>query len=111
VVFEIQRLGVVEPCWPCEGHYGPDEKLWKRPTVWFYCDDVIHLRLLTDAIEGLYVAWKLNFQWFIRITYSGTDCRDMVFALELERRRLGNAKLGDMFDDISIMAENPHDLP
>jgi hypothetical protein len=62
LVFEMQCLGVVEPCWPCEGHNGQDEKLWKRPDVWFYCDDVIHLRLLTDAIEGLYVARKLNFQ-------------------------------------------------
>lgn len=110
LVFEMQRLGVVEPCWSCEGHIDLDGKLWKRPAIWFYCDDVIHLRLLADAVEGLFVARKLNFQWQIRITYSDADCPDTVFALEPERRRLANAKLEDMRADIQTLAENLYGL-
>lgn len=110
LVFEMQRLGVVEPCWSCEGHNDQDGNIWKRPAIWFYCDDVTHLRLLADVVEGLYVTKKLNFQWLIRITYSDTDCPDTVFALEPERRRLAEAKLDDMRDDIRVLSENLYDM-
>ncbi len=110
LVFEMHRLGVIEPCWSCEGHNGLDGKLWKRPAVWFYCDDVTHLRLLADVVEGLFVARKLNFQWQIRITYSDVECPDTVFALEPERRRLADAKLVSMHEDIRILTENLYDM-
>jgi hypothetical protein len=34
LVFEGNRLGVFDTCWSCEGHNGPDGKLWKMPKVW-----------------------------------------------------------------------------
>lgn len=110
LVFEMRRLGVIEPCWSCEGHNGPDGELWKRPAVWFYCDDVTHLRLLADVVDGLYMAQKLTYQWSIRITFSDTDCPDTVFALEPERRRIEGVKLEDMRVDIRVLTENLHDL-
>lgn len=110
LVFEIQRLGVFEPCWSCEGHDGLDGKLWKRPAIWFYCDDVIYLRLLADAIEDLYLAKKLTFHWQVKITYSDVASPDTVFALEPERRRLAEVKLEDMRGDIRVIAENLYEF-
>ena len=51
LVFELKKLGVFFPCWSCEGHNDPSGKLWKLPRVWFYADSVVHLRLLSDAIN------------------------------------------------------------
>ncbi len=110
LVFEMKRLGVVEPCWSCEGHNGLDGELWKRPAIWFYCDDVIHLRLLADVVETLHMSKKLTFRWHVLLTYSDTDCPDTVFALEPERRRIENVKLEDMRADIQVLSENLYDM-
>lgn len=106
LAFELKRLGVFEPCWSCEGHNGLDGKLWKRPAVWFFCDRVTYLRLLADAVEGLYTASKLNHQWRIRTTYSESDTPDSVFSLEPDKYDLGEAKLENLHADIGVLAEN-----
>jgi len=110
LVFEIHRLGIVEPCWSCEGHNGLDGKLWKRPAVWFYCDKVVYLRILVDAVECLYVAKELKHQWRIRITYSDEDNPDSAFALEPDSYDLGEALLEDLHGDIRVLTENLYDL-
>lgn len=106
LVFELKRLGVVEPCWSCEGHNGLDGKLWKRPAVWFFCDSVTHLRLLADAVEGLYTSRQMNHQWRIRTTYSETDTPDSVFSLEPDKYDLGEAKLETLHADLEVLASN-----
>ena len=45
LAYELKRLEAFQPCWSCEGHYGsggPGDGLWKKPSVWFYCDSVVH---------------------------------------------------------------------
>lgn len=110
LVFEMKRLGVVEPCWSCEGHNGLDGELWKRPAIWFYCDDVTHLRLLADAVASLHMSKKLIFKWHVLITYSDRDCPDTVFALEPDRRRIKDVKLEDMRADLQALSENLCDM-
>lgn len=82
LVYELKRLEVFHPCWSCEGHNGPDGKLWKVPRVWFYCESVVHLRVLTGAVKELHLAEKLGVPWRVVVTFSDDDNADTTFSLE-----------------------------
>lgn len=82
LVFELKRLEAFHPCWSCEGHNRPDGSLWKLPRVWFYCESVIHLRVLADAVKALHVAEKLSVPWRVALTHSDNDNTDTTFSLE-----------------------------
>ncbi len=82
LVFELKRLEVFQPCWSCEGHNGPDGKLWKVPRVWFYCSSVVHLRVLASAVSELRVKGHLNVPWQVVLTFSEDDNTNTTFSLE-----------------------------
>ena len=89
LVYELKRLEAFHPCWSCEGHNGPDGKLWKIPRVWFYGESVIHLRVLADAVKELHLAATLSVPWRVVLTFSEADNADTTFSLEpdLDHRR------------------------
>ena len=82
LVYELKRLEAFHPCWSCGGHNGSDGKLWKIPRVWFYCESVVHLRVLADAVKELYLAEKLSVPWRVVLTFSDDDNADTTFSLE-----------------------------
>lgn len=82
LVYEMVRLGIFRPCWSCEGHVGNDGALWKVPRVWFYCDSVTHLRLLTDGLKDMHHAGALSASWQLVVTFSDRDNLDTTFSLE-----------------------------
>lgn len=82
LVFELKRLKAFIPCWSCEGHCAPDGTLWKIPRVWFYCDSVVHLRLLDSALKELNLAQRLNVPWRVALTFSEENNVDTTFSLE-----------------------------
>lgn len=99
LVYELKRLEAFHPCWSCEGHNGPDGKLWKIPRVWFYCDSVIHLRVLADAIKELHLAKMLSIPWRVILTFSDEDNADTTFSLE-----------PDLGDDRPLLAALQRDI-
>ncbi|NKB60269.1 MAG: hypothetical protein GKS00_28515 [Alphaproteobacteria bacterium] len=103
LVYELKRLEAFIPCWSCEGHNGPDGTLWKLPRVWFYCDSVVQLRVLADAITALHIERKLNVPWRIALTFSDDDNADTTFSLEpvLEQERPTLASLQHDVDTIA----------
>jgi hypothetical protein len=109
LVFELKRLKVFEPCWSCEGHNGPDGRLWKIPRVWFYCRSVVQLRVLADGIERLYLERKLTAPWHVVLTFSDRDNVDTTFSLEpnLDQSR---PALAAIQKDIDTLAERLHEL-
>ena len=82
LVYELKRLEAFHPCWSCWGHNGSDGKLWKIPLVWFYCESVVHLRVLADAVKELYLAEKLSVPWRAVLTFSDDDNANTTFSLE-----------------------------
>jgi len=109
LVFELKRLKVFEPCWSCEGHDGTDGKLWKIPRIWFYCQSVVHLRVLADSVKRLYLEKKLATPWHVVITFSDQDNVDTTFSLEpsLDQNR---PDLTTIQRDIDTIAEHLHDM-
>lgn len=82
LVFEMKRLDMFWPCWSCEGHLHPDGSLWKVPRVWFYCNSMIHVRLLSNGVSALKLSGKLSAPWQVIVTFSDDDNPDTTFSLE-----------------------------
>lgn len=109
LAFELKKLEVFHPCWSCEGHNGVDGKLWKIPQVWFYCDSVVHLRVLADAVTKLHSAKNLTAPWRVALTFSDSDNADSTFSLEpaLDASR---PLLTDLWRDVDVIAEYLRDI-
>lgn len=103
VVFELKRLGVFYPCWSCEGHDGPDGKLWKLPRVWFYAQSVVHVRLLADSMTELHLGGKLKLPWEVVLMVSDRDNTDTSFSLQPNLQDK-EATLRDLHQDLENIA-------
>ncbi len=105
LAYELKRLEAFHPCWSCEGHNGPDGKLWKIPRVWFYCESVVHLRVLADAVKELHLTETLSVPWRVVLTFSDEDNADTTFSLEpnLDHER---PLLYALQRDIDVIAEH-----
>ncbi|GBF25426.1 hypothetical protein MnTg02_00457 [bacterium MnTg02] len=103
LVFELKKLGAFCPCWSCEGHLGPDGKLWKLPAIWFFARSVVHVRLLADTVQDMIAERLLNAHWHVRVCYSDRDNSDTAFSLE-PRPSETPLQLTLFHKDIDIMA-------
>jgi hypothetical protein len=108
LVYELKRLGVFHPCWSCEGHNGPDGGLWKIPRLWFYCESVVHLRVLADALDELHLNQRLSAPWRVVLTFSDDDNADTTFSLEPSLEATP-APLAALQRDIETIAEHLRD--
>ncbi len=109
LAFELKRLEVFHPCWSCEGHNRADGSLWKMPRVWFYCQSVVHVRVLAESLKQLHMDGKLNALWHVVITYSANDNSDTTFSLEPQLNGAAPAPLAKLQKDIDTIAEFLHD--
>lgn len=82
LVYQIKKLGVFQPFWSCEGHYGPDGKPWKMPRVWFYSDSAVHVRVLAECLHELRGHGRLACAWQVALTYCEPENTGAAFALE-----------------------------
>jgi len=82
LAFELARLDVFEPFWSCEGHTDRRGDPWKLPRVWFYCDSVIHVRLLAHVMRDLEIKKVIRFPWQVRLTFADDHNPGTAFSLE-----------------------------
>ena len=105
LTFELKRLGVFKPCWSCEGHNDYAGALWKVPRVWFYCDSVLHVRLLADALKDLEIKELISGPWQVRLTFSDKNNPDTTFSLEPVIQRSSGATLAALQQDVMVIAD------
>lgn len=110
LVFEMKRLGIFRPCWSCEGHLGPDGSLWKVPRVWFYCESMVHIRLLTDGLKDMEKAGKIRAPWQVVVTFSDADNPETTFSLEPAQFPGNELRLPMLQKDVMVIAESLRDL-
>ncbi len=103
LVYELQRLDGVHPCWSCEGHERFGE-LWKLPQVWFYADQQIHLRVLADVVTTLNLKCALHAEWEVVVTYSDPDNPETTYALRPKQNQAVSV-LTDLQADVACLAE------
>lgn len=104
LTYEMKRTGLFVPCWSCEGHLHPDGSLFKLPGLWFYCDDVVALRLLAKGLSDLKLGGRLSARWQISITYSDPDNPETTFALEPAPAGERMPPLGELQRDLAEIA-------
>jgi hypothetical protein len=105
LVFELKKLGVFLPCWSCEGHNDANGALWKIPRVWFYSDSVVHLRVLDNAVNALFLNQRISIPWGVALIFSHPENLDTTFSLEpkvYEKK----SYLADLQSDLKIITEN-----
>lgn len=106
LVFEMRRLGLFCPCWSCEGHLDPAGQLWKLPAVWFYCDSLVHVRLLAAGLTRLSAAGGLKAKWQVVVTFSDPDNVETAFSLEPREPLPSGVGLGELRADIGMIARS-----
>lgn len=104
LVFALRESGFFEPCWSCEGHSGPDGKLWKTPRVWFYAAKPLHIRLLSGALAGLGRAGRLQAPWRVAVTHSDADNPEPTYSLEPSLDQTPEPDLGALQADAARIA-------
>lgn len=104
LVYEMKRLGLFRPCWSCEGHLRPDRSLWKLPSVWFYCESTVHVRLLSQGLSNLKTARELSAPWHVAVTFSDADNPETTFALEPSRAGTDKLSLPALQKDAGVIA-------
>lgn len=107
LVFEMKRTGIFTPCWSCEGHLSPNSAaLWKIPQVWFYCDSVVHLRLLAEMLSQLKIDKVTQAQWEIAVGFSDANNPDTTFALRPQMKPDHGYSLWQLQADAAALAKN-----
>ncbi len=106
LVFEMTRLGIFEPCWSCEGHLNTSGKLWKLPRVWFYCESMVHIRLLVDGLKDMELAGKLTNKWQVVVTFSDPDNPETTFSLEPVLESEAPSILPKLQADANVIAQS-----
>ncbi len=110
LVYEMKRLGIFRPCWSCEGHLGPDGKLWKVPRVWFYCDSMVYVRLLADGLRDFTSSGRLNGNWQVVVSFSDVDNPETTFSLEPVLAAGEDHRLAPLQRDIGEIASSLHGM-
>jgi len=109
LAFELKRLGVFEPCWSCEGHKDRNGDLWKVPRVWFYCDSVVHVRILSSVLKDMDIEDRLEVPWQVRVTFSDDNNPGTAFSLRPDTAENSNVTLEQLQRDIRAITEGLHD--
>jgi hypothetical protein len=106
LVYEMRRLGTFTPCWSCEGHLHPDGSPWKSPSVWFYCDSTVHVRLLSDGLKHWRFQKKLHARWQVAVAFSDPDNLETTFSLEPVADQASAVPLPKLQEDIATIAHS-----
>lgn len=103
LVFELNALKVVQPCWSCEGHNGATEEVEKLPSVWFYADDIVYAELLNTYLIESYARRLTHVPWIVTLSPGPEDtafsCRPDIWG------RSANATLKDLQSDAFALAK------
>lgn len=109
LAFELKRLGVFEPCWSCEGHKDTSGDLWKVPRVWFYCDSVVYVRILSSVLKDMDIEERLETPWQVRVTFSDNENLGTTFSLRPDTAEKPNVTLEQLQRDVRAITEGLHD--
>lgn len=103
LVFELKATRIFEPVWSCEGHYGPDGRIFRKPSIWFCCESLPQTNTLADVISSLCIEIKAAVRWRISFACLGADTPNSVF--QLEPICESDDRLEPIHRDMTVLAE------
>lgn len=84
LVYALNTLRVCQPCWSCEGHYGPLGVLRKLPRVWFYSRSLIYPDVLAEYLSELRIKRRLASTWNLCVVHWGESMASAATAFSIE---------------------------
>ncbi len=105
LVFELSATRLLQPCWSCEGHLGPDGELWKTPQVSFYSASPLYIQLLLRHIYALTLQKRLVYSWHVVVSDFGQTW-DLTYTLEPDFKHDKSIHLGNLQSDLQVLAED-----
>lgn len=105
LTYELGTFEGFDTCWSCEGHLRPSGKLWKLPSVWFYCSSVVLLRVLSNAVVRFNTHKLTHANWGVKVTHSDAGNPDTTFALQPDEGR-STVSLDKMQADCETIAKD-----
>jgi len=104
LVYALNSLRVVTPCWSCEGHNDSADQLIKLPSVWFNTSSQGLPRLLVEHCGQLYGDRETYYRWGIEVLGLG-DVMQTTYSLRPNLSLLDDANLSHLHKDIVVLAE------
>jgi hypothetical protein len=104
LVFELNALRLVQPCWSCEGHADTSGRTIKAPRVWFYATAVVYAELLCQHVAKLKGSGKTQSPWLVSLCEFSEDDNATAYALEPERG--ADQKLAVLQADVAAIAKD-----
>jgi hypothetical protein len=105
LVFELAATRLMQPCWSCEGHLGPNGELWKIPQVSFYSESPIYPQLLLKHIYALQLQKRLTYPWHLVLADYGQTW-ELTYTLEPNLNREQTIHLGKLQADLHTLADD-----
>ncbi len=110
LVYALNTITGCQTIWSCEGHEGPDGRLYRLPAVWFYPGgdgdgrpQLLPL-LLSDHLAGLERAGQLSCRWQIRIG-CWSQLPVIAYGLEPHGHPDSPVSLKRLHNDIEVIAD------
>jgi len=107
LVYVLQVLREVPPCWSCEGHEGANNEVCKPPRVWFTARSVFYPDLIAEQLAHLRVAKRLAADWQVCLVEWGQRT-ETTFSIEPKLSADGLPSLSNLQNDVRTIAK---DLP
>ena len=67
VVYGLNMIRVMQPCWSCQGHMRNDGSIARVPQVWFHADSITYPQLLLGLLDEMKLAGELKQSWTISL--------------------------------------------
>ncbi len=85
LVYSMNVVRVIQPCWSCEGHMHDDGgQIHKLPEVWFYSSSVVYPELLAQHLTQLRTGRDLSAPWQVTLAPYSADGSTAMFIVKPE---------------------------
>ena len=105
LVYALNCLRLLQPCWSCEGHVNKAGDLEKPPRVWFYARSVTYPDSISELLYDLDIAKRLSLAWQVSVVRWG-DGPDVAFSIEPRIRSAAKPELMKLRRDARIIADS-----
>jgi hypothetical protein len=67
LVYQLNVLRVIQPCWSCEGHQTAQGQFLRLPQVWFYSASVVYPQLIAEIVHEQKFRRLLGNDWQVAV--------------------------------------------
>lgn len=100
LVYALNTLGIVQPCWSCEGHADRGNEI-QMPQVWFYSVAAIYAQLAQRYLNRLMGADSLISQWEVTVCAHQPEAAATLFVIRPVATE--NPHLGQLQRDVQLI--------